>query len=112
MAEQGTRAGPVTKYHLKLESEDLVEFAGHVASHVWKEVVDHIPPGDKTPDLYLAVRAAVERELREHIVGMDLCGLSAICAESTEFDPWPEAEELPTGLATARSPSDDAEDNG
>ena len=111
MGDKGTRAGPVTKYHLKLESDDLVEFAGHVASHVWKEVVDHIPADDKTPELYLGVRAAVERELREHIIGMDLCGLGALCADSAEYDPWPETDELPTGLAKAPTPRDQADDN-
>lgn len=106
MARQAGRSEPVKRYHLKLESEDLLEFAGHMASHVWKEVVDHIPASDKTPELYLAVRAAVERELREHVVGMDLCGLAALCRESAEYDPWPEADELPTGSADARSRHD------
>ena len=94
---------PIQRYHLKLDSDDLAAFSGHVTARVWRQVIDHIPRGDKSSELYLAVRGAVEQELREHVVGMGLCGLAAVCTESAEYDPWPDAEESPTGVGKERA---------
>lgn len=34
------------------------------------------------------VRANVERVLRKHIVGFDICGMASVCRSSERFDPW------------------------
>lgn len=94
--------GPLTlqPYRLKLDSPNLVAFVQHLTNRLWKEVVDHIPPTAKTPELYLALRRQVEQELREHVTAMDLCGLSAVCEDAREVNPWPpepkEASEVPS----------------
>jgi hypothetical protein len=77
--------------HLKLATTDPMAFVVHLTNQVWKEVVDHIPAADRSPELYLALRRSVEGEMREHVVAMDLCGLSAVCHEAVEVDPWPVA---------------------
>ncbi|MBM3214315.1 hypothetical protein FJZ36_05320 [Candidatus Poribacteria bacterium] len=83
----------VREFHLKMESPDLMSFVQHFTNQLWKEVVDHIPAADKTPELYLALRGKVEGELREHVAAMDLCGMSAFCDDAREVDPWPDADE-------------------
>ncbi len=36
----------------------------------------------------------VKAFLREVVTGYDLCGLSTLCSEAEEFDPWEEVEAL------------------
>jgi hypothetical protein len=82
----------VREYHLKMDSSDLMAFVQHFTNRVWREVIDHVPAAAKTPELYLAVRKSVEQELREHVAAMDLCGLSTLCENAKEIDPWPDPE--------------------
>jgi|SaaInl4_135m_RNA_FD_contig_31_2038105_length_666_multi_19_in_0_out_0_1 hypothetical protein len=91
-------APPTPQYHLKLDDPDLLVFVRHMANRVWRGIAPQLPAEARSAGTYLTMRRAIEEELREHVVGMDLCGLAAVCAESEEYDPWPVAETLPSGL--------------
>ena len=89
---------PIRQYHLKLDDPDLLVFVRHVTNRAWRGIAPQLPAEARSAETYLTKRRAIEEELREHVVGMDLCGLSTVCVESEEYDPWPEAGNLPSGL--------------
>lgn len=91
-------ATPIRQYHLKLDDPDLLAFVRHVTNRVWKGLAPRLPVDARSAGAYVAMRKVIEEELREHVVGMDLCGLAGVCSESEEYDPWPEADDLPSGL--------------
>jgi hypothetical protein len=96
-------ASPTQQYHLKLDDPDLLVFVRHLTNRVWRGLAPQLPAEARSPGTYLTMRRTIEEELREHVIGMDLCGLAVTCSLSEEYDPWPEADELPSGLVDAQT---------
>ena len=94
---------PNRQYHLKLDDPDLLVFVRHLTNKVWRGLAPQLPVDARAPGTYLAMRRVIEEESREHVIGMDLCGLAVTCSLSEEYDPWPEASDLPSGLIDAQT---------
>ena len=97
-SESADRETPIRQYHLKLDDPDLLVFVRHLTNRTWRGIAPQLPAEGRSAETYLAMRTASEEELREHVVGMDLCGLAGVCLESEEYDPWPEATDAASSL--------------
>lgn len=67
--------------HVKLDGRSLEDMVEEVAQAAWQA-------SGQTGPMLPPVREAVREALRQYVVAMDVCGLSSVCQESEEYDPW------------------------
>ena len=76
------------RLHLKLQDMNLQGMIDELTSTVWRTIYTGEP--DRSLGNYHNLREAIEAVLRRHVVSFDVCGLSTICQEATETNPWEE----------------------
>lgn len=70
--------------HVKVGARGLDGLVEDVA----REIAEGVR-GDGYPKIPLpAMKRAVRKSLSRRITAFDLCGLSSVCWDSQEFDPW------------------------
>lgn len=67
--------------HVWLNGRSLDDMVDDVARGAWAA-------SGRSGAVAPEVRQAVRDALRRYVVGMDVCGLSSLCQESEEYDPW------------------------
>ncbi len=78
------------QYHLKLGQLDLEAFVGELATAA-SGALSRAGLAAEPATLPL-LRDSLHQSLRKYVVGRDVCGLSAFCRLTEEFDPWEEGD--------------------
>lgn len=76
----------VNQLHVRPGEGGLEGMVDRIARRAFRAVRE--APAGNAIATYGALRLAVKAALKEHVIAYDICGLSSLCHDATEIDPW------------------------
>jgi hypothetical protein len=78
----------VKRIQIQLTDRRLDDVVNEMATESTVAVDRIVKLGDARGETRAAVRQAIRGVLEKYVHAYDLCGLSILCNEATEIDPW------------------------
>lgn len=76
------------RIQVQLTGKRLDDVVTEMANEATRAVMQELRAKSEKPAIHPAIRQSIRKVLEKYVHAYNICGLSALCGEATEVDPW------------------------